>query len=91
MTGKSGPPWISTTQRKRHLHQREDIHTKNREEKEKHKLCHKNQINSGFKEDEKTLKDIIHKNVKLKPGHKIVTIIYYKSKKTSQLVMKNTE
>ena len=64
----------------------------NREDKEKtHKLYYKNQMNSGFKEDEKALKDIIHKNVKPKPGHKIVTIIYYKSKKTSQLVMKNTE
>lgn len=56
-----------------------------------HKLYYKNQMNSGYKEDEKALKDIIHKNVHPKPGHKIKTIIYYKSVKTSQLVMKNNE
>ena len=48
-------------------------------------------MNSGFKEDETALRDIINKNVTPKAGHKVVTNIYYRSAKTSQLVMKNNE
>ena len=48
-------------------------------------------MTTAYKQDEKVIKSIIHRNVKPKPGNSIQTIIYYKSPNASQLVMKNNE
>ena len=55
-----------------------------------HRLYYKNQFSSAYKEDERVLKNIIKKNVAPK-NHtdRIVLIIYYKSRTTSNLIMKN--
>ena len=55
------------------------------------KIYYKNQMTTSYKQDEKTIKNIIHRNVKPKPGNKIKTIIYYQSPKSSQLIMRNNE
>ena len=53
-------------------------------------LYFKNQMNNGYLQDEKVLRKIIHDNVKvIKPTDKLRLIIYYSSKKTFSLVMKN--
>ena len=54
------------------------------------KLFYRSYMSSAHKTDEKTIKDIIHKNVK--PTHTDTHInftIYYKSAKTSQLLLRN--
>ena len=68
----------------------------NKEEKETetngtvHKLFYKNQYTTAYKEDERVLKNIIRKNVTpTNSADKISLIIYYKSKKTSNMIMKN--
>ena len=81
-----------TTQVKQTTNNKAKQTTEHEDNKEQtHKLYYKNQMNIGFKQDEKALKDIVHQNVKPKAGHQLKMIIYYKSAKTSQLVMKNNE
>ena len=54
------------------------------------KLYYQNQMNDGYKMDEKVLNKIIKDNVKsTDPGKKICLIVYYKSLKTKNLIMKN--
>ncbi|MPC14381.1 hypothetical protein E2C01_007145 [Portunus trituberculatus] len=48
-------------------------------------------MSTAHKEDEKVLKNVIHKNVKpTNPDTKLDIVIYYKSRKTANLVMKNS-
>ena len=54
------------------------------------KLYYQNQMSTEYKMDEKILRDIIHKNVK--PSNKdtdIKLIIYYRTRKTAQLILRN--
>ena len=54
-------------------------------------IYYKNQISSAYKEDEKTIKKIIQDNVfPTNTEDKLNLIIYYKSKKTSNLLLKNS-
>lgn len=51
---------------------------------------YKSTMNRGYKEDEKILTNIIHKNVTpTKSNTKINLIIYYKTKKTQSSIIKN--
>ena len=55
-----------------------------------HKLYYKNQYSNAYKVDERVLKNIINNNVKCnRPNEKVNLIIYYKSRKTTSLIMKN--
>ena len=55
-----------------------------------HNLYYKNYMNTQYKTDEKILKDILKKNVKCNNNNDRLQLnIYYQSKKTRQLVMKN--
>ena len=55
------------------------------------KLYYKNTMSTGYKEDEKALKNIIYKNVKpTDENTRLDLVIYYKSRKTADLVMKNS-
>ncbi|XP_050717411.1 uncharacterized protein LOC126999050 [Eriocheir sinensis] len=54
-------------------------------------LYYKNTMSSEYKEDEKTLKKIIHKNVTpTNPDTKLDLIIFHKSRKTANLIMRNS-
>ena len=54
------------------------------------KIFYKNQFHRDYKKDEQALRSIINENVKpLQDDHVIKLIIYYKSRKTSSLIMKN--
>ena len=54
------------------------------------KLFIKNHMSSDYKIEERIIKDIIYKNVKpTDPEQKLRLVIYYKSKKTSQLLITN--
>ena len=46
-------------------------------------------MNSEYQKDEKMLKDLIRDNVTMKENQKLKLVIYYKSRKTRDLVMKN--
>ena len=46
-------------------------------------------MNSQYQKDEKMLKDLIRENVTMKGNNKLKLIIYYKNRKTRDLVMKN--
>ena len=71
------------------------IEDKNGDKKEsnnkpKVKIYYRNYMNEGYKVDERVLKDIISKGVKSKNDDKdIQLVIYYKSKKVRDFVMKN--
>lgn len=53
-------------------------------------LYYKNQMSSAYKEDEKIMKDIIKRGVvSTTPKQSVELVIYYKNKKTSELVIKN--
>ena len=55
------------------------------------KLYYKNTMSTAYKDDEKALKNIIYRNVKpTNKNTKLDIIIYYKSRKTAALVMKNS-
>ena len=55
------------------------------------KLYYKNHMSSSYKEEEKCLKKIISNNVKpTDPETTINLTIYYKTKRTSSLIMKNS-
>ena len=46
----------------------------------------KNKIHSNYKTDQKILKNIIHKNTKTKDSKNVNIVIYYRYKKSSNLV-----
>ena len=53
-------------------------------------LYYKSQYHENYKTDERIMREIINTNIKsTKSGEKVRLIIYYKSKKTSNLVIKN--
>jgi hypothetical protein len=53
-------------------------------------LYYKNQMSTKYMEDEKAIKNIIRRSVKsTTPEQKINLVIYYKTRKTSELVVKN--
>lgn len=55
-----------------------------------HTLYYKNQFSKAYKTDERILKSIIEENVKCtNPDDRLKLIIYYKTQKTSHLIMKN--
>ena len=57
-----------------------------------HKIFYKNQMGPNYKADEKALQQIIKKNVSpVNSEDKIKLIIYYRSRRASNLVMKNNE
>ena len=54
-------------------------------------LFYKNSMSTQYKEDEKTLRNIINNNVKpTHPDTKLNLIIYYKTRRTASLIMKNS-
>ena len=57
-----------------------------------HKVYYRNQMNDGYRTDEKILKDIIDKNIVVSnENEKLSVVIYYKNTKTKNLVLKNNE
>ena len=54
-----------------------------------HTLFYRNFMNSRHKDDEKILKDLIRGKVTMKDDNKLKLVIYYKSMKTRDMVMKN--
>ena len=55
-----------------------------------HILYFKNQMSPAYKNDEKTLKTIIHRNIKAKnPDDHVKLVIYYKNPTTKSLVLRN--
>lgn len=67
-----------------HQHRKEEA-------KQQINLFYKNYMSSAYKEEEKTLKKIITNNVKpTDPDTKLNLVIYYKSRRTSNLVMRNS-
>ena len=55
------------------------------------KLFNKNTMSSAYKDDERALKSILYKNVRpVEENTTLDLIIYYKSRKTAALVMKNS-
>ena len=53
-------------------------------------LYYHNQMHSNYKIDEKVLNDIIHNHTKcIDPNHKLNLTIYYKNRKSHNLVMRN--
>jgi len=68
---------------------------RNKEEKTKDddnkiKLYYRNHMSNAYKIEESTVKDLVYKNVKSTDENRTIElIIYYKTKKTSQLLLKN--
>ena len=57
---------------------------------EVHRLFYQNFMNSGYRQDEEAIREIVTNNIKTKDANnKIKLIIYYKTRKTSQYFMKN--
>jgi hypothetical protein len=55
-----------------------------------HKLFYKNQMSAAYKTDERVLKSILSQHVQCaQPHNKLQPIIYYKNKKTSNMIMRN--
>ena len=55
-----------------------------------HKIFFKSHMSSKYKEDERAIKNIIRRNVTpIESNDKLSIIIYYRSKKTSSLLLKN--
>ena len=51
-------------------------------------LYYRNQMTAAYKEDEKVLRDIVNRNV-IPVDHKLQLRIFYKNKRTSNMVLKN--
>ena len=62
-----------------------------REKTKVHKLFYRNQFSDAYTEDERVLKKMIKRNVIPKEGHEVKLQIYYKSLKSSNLIMRNKE
>ena len=55
-----------------------------------HKIYYHNYMNPMYKRDEYSLREIIDRNTKLKkPEDRIKLIIYYKTQKTRDMIMRN--
>ena len=55
-----------------------------------HSLYYRNFMNSNYQKDEKSLRKILNDNVKVKnEDHKVKLVIYYKTRKTRDMIMKN--
>ena len=54
-----------------------------------HILYYKNQMHCAYKLDERILKDIIRTNVTPTDNHRVVLRVYYQSRRTSNLIMRN--
>ena len=54
-----------------------------------HKVFYKNHMNAAHQKDEQVLKNILKRNVIPKEGNDLQLMVYYKSLKTSNLVIKN--
>lgn len=55
------------------------------------KIFYKNQMSENYKTDERVLKSMIKSNVKcINPDDKIKFSIYYKNKKSAELILKNS-
>ena len=55
-----------------------------------HHIFYRNTMSPGYKTDEKVLQNIVHRNCKVKnPAHELRLNIYYKSPKSSSLVLRN--
>ena len=55
-----------------------------------HNIYYQNTMSPGYKTDEKVLRNIIQRNCKVRiPTHKLKLNIYYKSPKTSSLILRN--
>ena len=54
-----------------------------------HSLFYRNFMSSHYQKDEKVLKDLIAENVTMKEKNRLKLVIYYKNRKTRDLVMKN--
>ena len=67
-----------------------DIDKRPKEVEEVHNLYYQNYMNSGYRQDEVALKEIIKDNIKIKKQNgRIKLVIYYKTRKSSQFFMKN--
>ena len=62
---------------------------KRRQETKVHKVYYKNQMSKAYQKDETILKNILKRNVIPKEGHKIRLMVYYKSLKSANLVIRN--
>ena len=54
-----------------------------------HTIYYRNYMNEHYQKDEKALKEIIRENVTMKSNDRLKLVIYYKSMKTSNLIMRN--
>ena len=55
-----------------------------------HTVYYENQMSSAYKTDERILKTIVSQNTRcIQPDDKLKFIIYYKNRKTSNMIMKN--
>ena len=61
----------------------------NNKETQKITLFYKNTMTTAYKEDERILKEIINKNVTPKTDDSIELRIYYKNRRTSNLIVRN--
>jgi hypothetical protein len=58
--------------------------------RQQHKIYYKNQMSQAYKTDERTLHSIIFNNVCcVQPNDQLQLVIYYKNRKTANLIMKN--
>ena len=55
-----------------------------------HNIYYRNYMNCSYRKDEQSLKEIIKENIKVKSAeHQVKLIIYYKTRKTRDMFMKN--
>ena len=70
-------------------HRTREHKTQSSEKSQVHKVFYMNHMNDAYDKDEKVLKNILKKNVVPKEGHEVKLVVYYKSLKTSNLVIRN--
>ena len=74
---------------KRFLNNKNDVNS-NKPSVNVYQLYYRNFMNSGYRDDENHLKQIIKENIKVKNAEdRIKLVIYYKTTKTRDLIMKN--
>ena len=61
------------------------------EDTKTHVLYYKNQMSSAYKLDERVLKDIVMKHVAPTDETRLKLLIYYKNRRTSNLIMRNNQ
>ena len=63
----------------------------NQQEQENIKIYYRSLFSSAHEEDERIMKKIFRKNIKpVNPSTRVQLVIYYKTKKTSQLLLRNS-